>query len=742
VKCQLFSGFRELALSDTPDAAEAALQLSVCYCIGFGVVIDTAEARHWIAESAWKGSVRARGLIRRLFEACGEAIPSDFPIASWLSQATIAGSRIASADLEKLDLVGYLHSRDLLQLSLCKPETCWLPSDDPTNISNILGRVTTLREEGTRVASLSINSDGDTLLHYAATQGNTELAEFLLQGPDSEDIDAPNRGGETALLYACRAGHSEMVKFLILKHGADVKKESSNGVTPLHWIISLVEPTLRLIAELLVNAGADTEAKTTSPVKQNSHSSDDLPPGTPLSWAIAVDYELAIRTLLDLEALPAIGVHGHSLLRNAVFTRSSNVVEILLQEDICIADLDDFDDSERSILSYAINGENRFSGLVRHGANYHNSIKSTIKLLADNGADMTVVALTSSGDEDTAFMYAVRNCPLEILEILLSLGYSDQIDLRCGDTSPLIWAIENEHQEKFDFLMKHGAAAGSLWIEPTHRTLLHACSYSAKYGTYFAKELIERGADVNTASAEGFSPLGEAMSEGNLGVAKLLLESGASMTVIDSNGFNILGSVLSDCSTAALAGVEFALENGLGDYIVHSSRRLGALHLGICFTDKLHDGTAHRQIFNLLLSSFKSRIDDVDISGWSPLHLAAAAGDPYALQALLKAGADYSLLDKHGRTALDIARKLAKVDTSTFWTQTAKPALHEFEDYLVNADMLDNVGEGTDLGSEFEKLLNEEYGLADFREKWQGMVELFERLINTEAVASPEIHSH
>jgi ankyrin repeat protein len=724
VKHQLFKGFQELAISDAPSAAEAALQLSVCYCIGFGVTADMSEARNWIAKSATRGSVEARGLVGRFYEACGEKIPSDFPITEWLFQGMISGSRVAADDLQKLDPAEYRKAQNLFQLNICSPDSDWLHSNGQINMELVQSRAIAAAEQGVGIANLRVNDAKDTLLHYAAAQGNVEFAEALLRGSPEGAIDVVNVKQETALLYACRAGHPEMVRYLISNH-ANVQNKSLDGVTPLHWIISMTKSAIQPIAELLVLSGADTEAKTISLIQRSSHSLDDLPLGTPLSWAIATGNEFAVRTLLNLGAIPAIEVSGLSLLREAVSIHSPGIVQILLREDICNDDIGDFDDMGWSILSYAISGENKFSGMIRHGENYHNAVKSTFQLLVAQGADVTAVDLTYGSTGGTAVMFAVRYGALEILEILLSLGLSEQIAVPCGDTSPLTWAIENEDKEKFRLLMKYRSTIDHFFNESNGMTLLHGCSYSMKHGAFFARELLKHGADINAVTAEGYSPLREAICNGNSDVAKVLLSEGASAEDIDTDGFSILGSVLLDCSGAAVMGLKFVLGNNLADYVVHQSYHLGALHMGICFMDKLHDSTAHREKIDLLLSSFKSHIDEVDIAGRTPLHLAAASGDPYALQALLRAGANLSTVDKHGDTAMDIVKELAQADAQGSWS-TRKPALIDSQRRLAAGDISDNAEKEAGQ-NEFMELLQEEYGLEASRDKRLALVKILQR---------------
>lgn len=261
-------------------------------------------------------------------------------------------------------------------------------------------------------------------------------------------------------------------------------------------------------------------------------------------------------------------------------------------------------------------------------------------------------------------------------------------------------------------------------MDSNTRTLLHECSYSNQHGAFFAEQLIKLGADVHAPTNEGYSPLQEAICNGNSDVARLLLSKGANLDDTDSDGCGILGSVLSSCSVNALKGLRFVLEKGWTDYVVHKSRGLGALHMGVCFVDKIHDSATHREIIDLLLFFFKAHVNVVDGAGRTPLHLAAAAGDPYALEALLKHGANLAIADSHGDTALDVAMELAKAEPRAIF-KARKPALIDPKQRLATLNFPE--GEDMDLNqSEFEELLVEEYGVEFYCTKRRKLVEILE----------------
>lgn len=95
-----------------------------------------------------------------------------------------------------------------------------------------------------------LDGPGWTPLHYAAFNGNTAVAKYLLDNKANIDAKAPN--GATALMLAARGGHIETAKLLIWQV-ADVNAETDRGDTALKWAL---ESKNTDIAKLLQQAGA------------------------------------------------------------------------------------------------------------------------------------------------------------------------------------------------------------------------------------------------------------------------------------------------------------------------------------------------------------------------------------------------------------------------------------------------------------------------------------------------------
>ena len=76
------------------------------------------------------------------------------------------------------------------------------------------------------------NSDGDTILHYAAQSGSLEIVKYLVE--HGADVNCKTKKNESVLHYAARSRSLEIVKYLV-EHGADVNSKIEKRFSILHY---------------------------------------------------------------------------------------------------------------------------------------------------------------------------------------------------------------------------------------------------------------------------------------------------------------------------------------------------------------------------------------------------------------------------------------------------------------------------------------------------------------------------
>jgi uncharacterized protein len=124
-------------------------------------------------------------------------------------------------------------------------------------------------------------SDGTTLLHYAAYHDDAALVESLLKAGAKASV--ANKFGSTPLSEATTRGDAKIVA-LLLKAGADPNVGNSDGQTPL---LTVARTSNVEVAKLLISHGANVN------VAEKWHQQ------TPLIYAAAQSQPAMVKVLLD-----------------------------------------------------------------------------------------------------------------------------------------------------------------------------------------------------------------------------------------------------------------------------------------------------------------------------------------------------------------------------------------------------------------------------------------------------------
>ncbi len=149
-------------------------------------------------------------------------------------------------------------------------------------------------------------------LPHAASKGSfVRVREIVELGVDVDGVDDE---GCTALQLAVAEGFRD-IAFYLVEHGASIQHRDHLGFTPLHWAVYSSDPVL-LAVVLSPELGID-------PV--------DIDRRTPLSWAVAGEYNGSVRWLLLKGASANIGdKDGWTPLHFAAGNGDMDIVSLLL----------------------------------------------------------------------------------------------------------------------------------------------------------------------------------------------------------------------------------------------------------------------------------------------------------------------------------------------------------------------------------------------------------------------------
>ncbi|GAB1315471.1 hypothetical protein MFIFM68171_05681 [Madurella fahalii] len=170
----------------------------------------------------------------------------------------------------------------------------------------------------------------NTYLHAGAALGvDPDHFRNVISVVDDETLDAQDDAGNTALHLAIRFGNVEVAEIL-LKHGASASLANKRGETPWHWLISLKEKDVKMLAFLMMD---DADGLKSCALARNSqHDQYSVAHGgTPLHWAVDMRLRGMATTLLQHGADPLLEYRGVSPLGLAIQMNTAELLEDLLE---------------------------------------------------------------------------------------------------------------------------------------------------------------------------------------------------------------------------------------------------------------------------------------------------------------------------------------------------------------------------------------------------------------------------
>ncbi len=319
---------------------------------------------------------------------------------------------------------------------------------------------------------------------YAGAEGLLDILRLAIEA--GADTKLTNRFGGTALIPAAERGHVDVVRELLTRTDVDVNHVNDLGWTALLEAIVLSaggEPHQQIV-QLLVDHGADIHIPDKDGV-------------APLQHARArgfTEIERILNTALarDMQLVAAAGQGDREAVR-----------QLLAQG----ASVHARDDSGRTALIAAA---------------YRNDL-DTASLLIEAGADVNAQDTT----QQSAYLIATSEGYLDLLRSTLQAG-ADVHSLDSYNGTGLIRAADRGHVEIIEELLKTEIAIDHVnrlgWTALLEAIIL---GDGGPRHTAVVRLLVEAGADVNLADANGVTPLAHARQLGHQQMVEILEQVGA-----------------------------------------------------------------------------------------------------------------------------------------------------------------------------------------------------------------------
>ncbi|HEU4620182.1 MAG TPA: ankyrin repeat domain-containing protein, partial [Gammaproteobacteria bacterium] len=367
-------------------------------------------------------------------------------------------------------------------------------------------------------------------MHEAALRADAKLLRMLLDAGAAVDPALPQ--GETPLMLASRTSGIDAVRLLI-EHGANVNvAEQWQGETPLMYAAAFDRGD---VAAALIAAGADVNART--PLNDLPERKPavryfvEIPSAglTPVMFAARAGAVSALRALIKAGAdIDAKTPEGFSPVVIALDNLHFDAAKVLVEAGAS---------PEGGGLFAVVEARNRvnYVGEIQVPTGAESSL-DLLELMLSHGADLKDRLPEPFLDRDPRFLppppkitdlaliRAARSSDVDAMRVLIAHGADPSLhDEKRGGITPLVAVMmgpelpalieaeprptEEEAIKAIDFLLDHGVKPSI--ADDSGITVLHEAALRNYPGVI--KHLAERGADLDVADREGYTPLDYAL---------------------------------------------------------------------------------------------------------------------------------------------------------------------------------------------------------------------------------------
>ena len=497
-----------------------------------------------------------------------------------------------------------------------------------------------------------VSSAGHTSLHIAVTKGNIDIVTLLLDHDASVHSVAFDR--KTPLHVATDKSDETIIQ-LLLTQKADPRMKDVLGNTSLHLAVRLKQETKTRLLSYVNPSMALYHACSAQTVRAIIDHSADVNAvnnrGQTALWFACCDgQESFVRILLDTGADPNIAdQYGESCLHAAIHGQCSTetIQEILdhgahvnaankegttpLLLACSIAQLE----AVKHLLGAKADPNRAYpdGDACLHAAIAADCSKETIQELIDHGAEVNNVNKRGR----TALLLGCFYRQMDSIKVLLEAGANPSIADEEG-FSCLHAAIDGIcSRDTLQALIDHGAHIDATRKDGTN-ALLRACTTGQSDSVTF---LLESGADVNIAKANGNTCLHEAINGNCNGDAlQKIVQQGVDVNFVNSKSETAL---IHACHKAQAESIKILLEKGADPNISNADDHTclhAAVH-GCCTNETLQEIITHH-----------AHLDAQDTDGATALFLACGYRQHGTIKILLEAGCNPNSAANKGITCL------------------------------------------------------------------------------------------
>ncbi|MGL9761743.1 MAG: ankyrin repeat domain-containing protein [Wolbachia sp.] len=351
-----------------------------------------------------------------------------------------------------------------------------------------------LIEKGANINAADTSTIGEKPIHVAAENNSKNIIEFLIsKGVSVNDTD---KDGRTPLYWASWNGRLDVVEYLIGK-GADISAKDKDGRNPLdvakgHQYDNVVEylqqAELRLNKQLLTAVQDGDFAKVKDLVSRGASldaaniDAQDKDGKTPLHFAAQEGNLDMVQFFLGRGAkIEAKDIYGWTPLHFAASSDKLDIVKFLFNKNANIKARDIYGDTPLHV-----------------AAQYSNKLEIVEFLLDKDANDINDV----TNDRSTLLHVAVEGNKLDTVKFLLDRGADIGVK-NVHNQTPLELAIQKGYTD----IVK------ALEQEQLGKELFTAVR---EFSLPRVKELISRGANVDTKNKNGKTPLDVAINTKNV----------------------------------------------------------------------------------------------------------------------------------------------------------------------------------------------------------------------------------